>query len=276
MNRVDTDETSEKKVIARINRYSTLRAAERAIEPSVRGRRDLPTATVGRDLLVELRKTSQIIRDSENGEPPEALQMFDGIDHTLTEFAFLLRQIISRTPMIQLRTTLPSIAEQFRVEAIALLEVSLEGDDIDDCPMLLIDFLITLLSSSQGVGVKSMSADPCTICPTVERLSSEWNTQRNSQAEDEALEFRNAAVETLQLDDLEPMVKRMRKRKRTLRYRYFHPELLRSIVGYNLAVANRFKAVLNQSRARGQLLDDALGSLRALDEPDPETERADG
>jgi hypothetical protein len=266
--RVEQHETSEREVIARINRYSKLRAAERAIEPSVRVRRDLPTAILGRDLLVDLRKASQIAR--EGGADPirqTLIAMVEEIDETLVGFALQLKRIINQTPMIQLRASLPAIAEQFRVEAVALLEVCLEADDIDDCPMLLVDFLITLLSTSQGAGIKAVSSDPCIASQTVERFSNEWLNHTSEENELLAAEFRNAAVEVLNLEDLERLVKKMREKKRPLRYKYFHPEILRSIVAYNLAVANRFKIVINQSRERDRALEEALGNLRALDEP---------
>lgn len=270
VDRVDTHQTSERDVIARINRYATLRAAERAIEPSVRDRRKLPTASIGRDLLFSLRGASKAVHDG-GGDTGAVQSLIEDIDNTLTEYAQQLKTIINETPMIQLRASLPSIADQFRVEAIALLDVCLEQEEIDECPMLLVDFLITLLSSSQGHSVRSMSSDPCCASPTVERLCDEWKDKTDLQAEDLALEFRNAAIEALSLDDLEPLIQRVRDLKHPLGYRYFHPDVLRGIVGYNLAVANRFTSVMDQSREHDRTLTEALANLRARDAP-----KADG
>lgn len=264
---------SEKDVVGRINRYSSLRSVERAISPSVRRR--LPLADAGRrqGVLVRLQRLLDGVF-ARGAAPVEAAIDVAGlreVDVELDAFAGQLASTLRRTPLAQFRATLPSVVSSHRGDAVALLDFWLEQMSPGDDPLHLVDYLITLLSTDEVDGQITVVHDPVTVSAGVERavrgLQGAWAPPDEKRAHDAASTLRASSVEVLHAVDLEPMVVDMRALKASAADVYFHRELLRSAVQYNATVKNRLAALLEIDRAQDASVVRTLEALRALDTP---------
>lgn len=258
---------SPRHVIERINRFSTLRAAERALKPSVRRRRELPSASVGRDLLVRLRHLlahTRGKRTREENAPPAAAELAR-IDERLDLFSRQLRATADRSPMAQLRATLPSIAYEHPEEVAALLDLCLEGDASPATRLPLVDYLVTLLASDHGYTRKSLIRDPSEVSRQVAARCRRLANEPEEVGLEIAQTFDRAIREVAELDNLEEIVQRMRVYKAKLDGRIFIPSVLRSVVAYNLAVSNRIEALLDRERERARAAEAMFLALDALD-----------
>ena len=270
----------EKAVVRLINRYSSLRAAERALRPSVRDRRSLPTAALGRDLVATLQSHLEQVRAlgaREDEEPScveeEVEQVWTSlrvIEAELADFVVKLGAIIKSTPIAQLRSTLPAVAAQYRAEAKALLDICLEVTDFETEPPFLVDYLITVLSSATTGGHRAIRYDPAQISPGVVSRCAEYEASFSTEGAERASltsrALRNATMEVLVIDELEGMVGPMRELKRELGESFFDRDVLRSIVHYNVSVGNRFHTLFELEREQDVAAERTIAALEALDE----------
>lgn len=256
-----------KDLASRITRYSNLRAAERAVAPTVRSRSGLPSYHVGRGLLEDLQALRAALLDGDalHRDNPIAAQL-SGVDGDLDDFSASLCKVIEATPMVQFRATLPGTVEQAREEAEALLDLCLEPGRPGAWPRALIDYVTTLLAvSNTERGTKVIQCDPCEVTARLAALSREQARQSSGELERACKALRDAAIELLSHDDLEPTIRRMRDLKDELGDAMLHPEVLRAVVAYNVATHNRLLEILSAAREFDRAADEALESLRALD-----------
>ena len=256
-----------KELASRISKYANLRAAERAITPTVRGRARLPSFRLGGEILDSLQRLRQAVdqRSSSIGGVSVA-NLAANIDRDLETFAEALATVINKSPMVQLRATLPGTVRQAREEVEALLDFCLEPGRFTPFPRALVDYMITLLSTAGAdEGRKMIQNDPSQVTKRVEALSLEQASLRHSGVDNACSVLRVAAVDLVSMDDLESIIRRMREIKDDLCERLLHPEVLRSVVAYNVAIHNRLLIILSAAREFDQAAHQTLASLRALD-----------
>jgi hypothetical protein len=262
-------EPSERDVIQRISRFSSLRATERALRPSVRLRRAHATPS---DLgLMLLRDLQELMAD--DGNPStlcarDAKGLLADIDDRLDQLDRALDSLIDETPISEFRANLPSIADSNRAETMALLDFCLSTPTRRCRHLSLIDYVITLLSSRREGNTRCLRSDPVQASPGLSALCDRLKNERSDF--DAAREFREASFSILDVQSVVPLIERMRSLKADLGQALFAPETLRSVVGYNLAVSNRLGSLLEADRAHDRDIETTLQNLRALDER-PET-----
>jgi hypothetical protein len=251
-------------VVRRINRYSTLRGAERALSPSIRlseaGEPDGP----GVDLLVKLRKLLLDVR-AVGGPTPDLPERLDEVDAQLAAMTDRVRARLTSTSMAHLRSTLPLIARDARGEASALLDFCIDDAGVAPEHAPLVEYLVTLLSCSQDRGAQIVRCDPTRVTASVERLCHRARSEADGESDRAARELFRAAFEVTGLRDLVPLVRRMRNVKSELGDRLFTTEVLRNAVAYNVAVANRIEVLMEIERLRDERERRLLDELRALD-----------
>lgn len=285
--------TRARRVVMRIARYSALRSAERALIPSVRRRGGLPSIRLGQELIGELHKLLDHVTkgksahdasgDWGSGVLQAALTEEDragsseletlttelvAIDEGLDQIARELRALAARTPLGQLRATLPGTTCERPSETAALLDLYLEDLTLGSEPPFLVDYMITLLASSRAPGLRTLRADPCTVSPGVEALCAAAEERHNERSRDFAESFRAASLELLGLEDLEGVILRVREKKSRLGACFFSREVLRSVVNYNIAVSNRLHELIEQERSSDFEVEQTLDALRKLDAAD--------
>ncbi len=264
---VDDQPLEPKNLADRVKRYSNLRAAERAVTPTVRGRTLLPSYRLGHELLDDLQRLKGAIRDGQTTvEGVSVDDLAASIDRDLDAFGTALSGVISATPMVQFRATLPGTAEQAREEVQALLDFCLNLDHFEVWPRALIDYTISLLATETAPqGRRVIRTDPCQVTTIVEAQAREQGALRDDEVSHVCDRLRAATIDLLSEDDLEPTIRQIRELKNGLGRRLLHPEVLRSVVTYNVATSNRLLVILSAAREFDTAAEATLESLRALD-----------
>jgi hypothetical protein len=265
------DSSSEKDVVARINRYSQLRSVERAVRPSVRRRISLAGAGRRQDLLHRLQQLLEQVRvahGSDRGQAGERAEMAS-LDAELDDLARELANTVRRMPLAHFRATLPVVVAAHRNDAVALLDFWLETLDWKADPLYLVEYLITLLATEVVDGHTSLVCDPASVSAGVERACERQAAEGDEGRVREAASLlRRTSMHVLAEDDLEDTIVAMRAVKANARGCFFDRDLLRSIVQYNTTVKNRFAALESAVSDRRGVVERTLAALRALDPPE--------
>ncbi len=131
-------------VLARGRRFGALRAAQRALVPSVRGPEKLPPIAAVRELRDDLQALIGELRES-GGTINVAGDRVAAIDAALDRYAIQLREVADGIAISQFRASLTEADFERREEVAALLDLLLEEDDGIVKRLTLIDYLITAL-----------------------------------------------------------------------------------------------------------------------------------
>ncbi len=259
----------EVEIVSRIVRYSSMRSVERALMPSVRRRRSLPTRLTGSDLFERLQKLQEQVHPSDGADSPAlggiALELQE-IDRGLARFHDQLVELIDGTPIMQLRSTMPAMMARGRRDVISLLDLCLDAYDAgcEARKPFLVDYLITLLSRRTVQGVSTLVSDPCLASPGVVQRCEAGERKGDFRALEMAQHFRDAAIEILDLDDMSGIISRMRKVKIAMRETLYHRDVLRAVVTYNIAAENRFRDLFELERDQDLALSQTLEALHKL------------
>ena len=264
----------ERDVATRIGRYARLRAVERALQPSVRRRFSLGGASARQDLVTGLQRLPEgLVRAGRAaGDAHERLaDAVRVVDHELDTLDRHLANAVRDTPLSHFRSTLPHVVDRHRNDAAALLDFWLGHIRLDEEPIFLVDYLITLLATEEVDGRVTLVHDPATVTDGVDRACSELADDvarpEDLTARDVAEALRASSVAVLAQDDLQDTIVAMRELKVQARARFFDRDFLRSVVQYNATVKNRFAALAAEATPKRGVVDRTLEALRALDAP---------
>jgi hypothetical protein len=221
-------------VMARVRRFAALRAARRALVPSVRSIDVFPPVEPLRGVQGQLK---ELVARLQQGRADDLANVsLNGIDEVLDSFANGLRQVADDVPLPQYRATLTETARDQREEVVALLDLVLE--DLPGIPkrLNLIDLLITLLAIAKEGDSWSTVIDPPNVSERTRALSI------NAPACDpdllnQILARFQKACETLNAGgDFEAVRTEIGSFKKKIGNYLFVPEVMRCVVSYNLAV----------------------------------------
>jgi hypothetical protein len=252
---------------ARARRFATLRAAQRALVPSVRSPEALPPQEPIRAIRDQIRALLACVGDATGsdaladvGRSPE----LDAIDDALDGYAYQLAFVADHVPVAQFRASLPELAGEQRQEVIALLDVLLEDEGATEARLSLLDYVVTLLCTARQDGQWTLVADPSTVS---EGTRTRAFTQPLGDPELEAEivgRFRSATERLNEGEDFENVVREMQAYKKSIIPHFFAPEVLRCVVAYNLALRHIRDRALAQARALDREVDVQI-------RPEPET-----
>jgi len=232
---------------ARLRRYARLRAAERALMTCGRFQESLAMAQAARDVAARMRAGLEGVSAGATGAPSPERELA-ALDAALADYSRSLRQTLARTPVADLRASLPGAALLYREEVEALLDLCLEDRASAFENLDRIDYLMTLLSSRMQNAAQSVIADAAKASPRLSALSAAVQRKLGDTGREPAEEIHSAAQAVVDMDDLGETVERMRVFKHSLDLRFFLPDVLRAVVDYNAAIANQLQALLDQER----------------------------
>jgi hypothetical protein len=269
--------------LARVRRFGSLRAAQRAITPSVRSGEALPDRSEVRRLRERLQPLYDGARPGTSSRTELPRAELAAIDAALDAMAQTLRAALKKISMAQLRATLEPLEGDQRREAIALLDLCLEDEENLGPWLPMTDLLITRLASTECDGLRTVVTDPVDLSPRLRELCAAAEG-RDEAAQAEAVSFFCSAAERIRTDDeFDAVVREVFMIKQQLKLRFFAPEVLRCIVFYNVTVANQRGEALRAARAEDRELEDetqpmaaASGSSRPLTVPSHRTRSAPG
>ena len=253
----------------RARRFATLRAAQRALVPSVRSPESLPPLEPIRAIRDQIRALLD-----RTGEPAAAHSRsqavretgLDGIDDALDGYAYQLRYVADHVPVAQFRASLPEMAREQRAEVIALLDLLLEDDEGLAARLSLVDYLITLVCTARQNDQWNLVADPSTVS---EGTRTQAFTQPIGDPEVEAeimRRFRTATERVNTGEDFEAVVREMQRFKQEIAAHFFAPEVLRCVVAYNVSLRHIRDRELSRVRALDRDADREIGGAAEPDE----------
>lgn len=264
----DQIQLSRAAVVARARRFSALRAAQRALAPSVRSLEALP----GPDDAVALRGKLRPLVAATEPDPETGAsegvsvtrERLGEIDTALDDFEAQLRKGIDAVPPAQFRACLPSLVQEQRREALALLDVC-AGDKAGLAGRLpLLDLLVTRLSTAEQSGLRTVVYDPADLTPRLRELCAEAELlARDVQAR--ATAFLCEAAERVRsgAEAADQAVREVSAFKQELGRHLFAPEILRCVVQYNVCAGNQRERHMRTVRDMDREIDALLPEPKA-------------
>lgn len=247
----------------RVRRFAALRAAQRALAPSVRSPESLPPLEPIRAIRDQLRAQLARIGDpAHSGPPPKPGGVgppdLAAIDAALNGYAHQLRRVADDVPVAQFRASLPELAKEQREEVIALLDLLLEDRAGIASRVALIDYLITLLCTARQDGVWRVVIDPPNVSELTRQLSLDAPLCERELEAAILNRFQSASQSLQRLTsggDSGSLLREIAAYKREIVDYFFLPEVLRCIVSYNLAGRLLRDQQLSQVRAQDREVD---------------------
>lgn len=242
-------------IVARVRRFATLRAAQRALSPSVRSPETLPALAPLRSLRNQLQALMAAVESRDKGEATDAtLDSFEA-DMALDGYARQLRLVADGVGLPQLRASLPELAKEQRDEVVALLDLLIEEDEGLEARMPVIDYLITLLCVVRQGESWSMIVDPPNVSEGT-RARSLGAPPCDSELQNEIFKrFLNATEQLKAGGNADSVLGDMRRYKLEIGAYFFAPEIMRCLVSYNLEVRSHREAQISAIRAMDREVD---------------------
>ena len=238
----------------RLRRFASVRSAQRALTPSVAQLREDSAQTRGqkvRQQLEQLAAQWKALDAADSPDPDEIDAVCSGFDQVDTELSSIsdeLRLYADGVHAVQLRSTLPEIARCHRREICGLLDLLIEDAEGLERRRATIEYVVTLLSTSDESGTRKIAYDPAKLTPAMQSLCEQIETDCGAISEEYELAFFEAANVDDSVDVF-ARVRELRDKKQELGTACFLPGVLRAIVTYNVRMANQMSCVVSTSRA---------------------------
>lgn len=252
----------------RVHCFASLRAAQRALEPSSIDPlwADVQALRGIRERLGSLNTCLE--KPEAYGEPdPVAIheELFE-VDGALDGFARVLVAKLEALPLAQLRASLSAETAQQRVEATALLHLCMRGEPTLLRHLSVVDLLITLLSVTRRDEYWVLEADPASLDETISSRC--WAAgECDPEVERRITRRFQEAAESLTGDvDGAAVLREMTAYKAEIAGFYFVPAVLRCVIGYNVAARNHIEQRQRESRARDASIDEEMGIFGSAEE----------
>ncbi len=245
----------QEQLLARFDRFASLRAARRALEPSLRSPDELGDA----ELTQEIRRRLQLLKRKFQGRgdagelagPEEVQQVADDlreVDAGLERVASRLRQIAEGISLRQHRSVLPQLVREQPDEVLGLLELCAEDDAGLPNRMSLVEYLFTLLCIRRRNGVWSVVEEPTNLSTRIQRCCASAAESDLGETGEIVERFRSAAERLKGGEDIGAVIREMADYKASLAGRFFQPDVLRSILRYNVFVRNLREEEIRRER----------------------------
>lgn len=164
-----------------------------------------------------------------------------------------MREIVFKVPVAQLRSTLPECIPHDRRGVLDLLDLMLGAELLEmggtRARIPSIDYLITLLCI---VGSDQPPLDPVQLTPRLHELCGRSGVDYDPRLPEIEAEFFHAA-DMYEADARGDLQRALMARKAELGSSYFAPQILRSIVTYNIALLQRIDEEVLASQDWGSL-----------------------
>jgi len=258
----------------RVQRFASLRAAQRALNRSLHPSELALANQQGRQILIELQALSSRAEEAECSPRSEREKASDRddlrrMDLLLHDISLRTRELLESLEICHLRSTASLIAAQHPDEIRGLIDLLLEGDLEDDKNLRTIEYLITVLSSEERDGRRILVREPSEVSPRLREIAQ----QQLADGDAEYLVAEKTFDNTMSIAHADPDIgatrDRIRRYKEKLGSRVLHPRILKAAVSYNVSMWNRVAGLVDGGRSIDCLADDLLGSEPAEEGLDP-------
>jgi hypothetical protein len=218
-----------------VKRYSALRAALRALTPSI-----------------VFRQQSELEREFLPEDHPVA-PLLAKVDASFESLAHKLRDTLLGIPIAQLRASLPEAREQHPAELCSLLDVCLEDEPRLEALWPYVDYLVTLLATEQADGRKWLRRDPAALTRRLAAMTARAGESLGPEGAALEQELEQMCAELERGDEIEPIFGRLGALKKRHYREVLAPPVLAALVRCNVAVANRIEELRQANRTVEQL-----------------------
>lgn len=258
----------------RVRHFARLRGAHRALAPSSAeplGEADPAVIRSIRECLHALK--AQV--DQPDAEVAVSRAELQELDESLDAYQKALVGWVARLPLAQLRASLSSDTHAQRVEASALLQICLETEAVPNRLLPIVDYLITLLSTSQRDGTWVMDLDPADLNDVLRARCAAGHLETSAESRI-TRRFQAAAEQLASAEDASNLIREISAYKVEVAGFYFVPSILRCIVGYNIAARNHFQKRVQRGRQLDAEIDGDFGLFAPLQADDPRAAKPAG
>ena len=259
-------------VSLRVKRFATLRAAHRALAPS--SSQTLIQLEAG--VAAPLREKLRLLAAAYTGEaasPMSSAPDLAEVDAEQAAYRKALLDVLDGLALQQLRSSLSGETHVQRVEVTGLLRLCLEAEPQLHRYICQVDFLITLLCASLRDGRWVVDVDPLELNDEVVRRGQNVSDLPPDQRSAIAARFDEAARRLELAEDPTALTRQTSSYKREIALHYFVPEILSSVVRYNIAARNHWEDRARRGREVDARIDDELGLFAPLLDEDPRSRR---
>ena len=159
---------AEQAIPDRIQSFALLRAAQRALARCMHPALLNPVREQGRQLLIQLQSLSEgpspdaLASDEQGAAAEEALAE---VDRLLAHQTGMTLEVVGDLEFAHLRAEGRQVCASHPDEVRALVDVMLAGDLTRDKHLRLLEYLITMLSSEEWDGRRTVVNEPCALTP---------------------------------------------------------------------------------------------------------------
>ena len=247
----------------RVDRYASLRAAFRAISPSLHPEKSVELQERVQELGSRVRHVATPDKEAQEGSRAVLRPSLEAIDWELDDFSRELLSLVSELSMSQLRATLPALQARNPDELLALLDVCIADERNLSRRLNLLDYLITLASTDTDSALKRVARDPATLTPALEALCEKAGVCPAEAVAELTREFDAGRAEIERGEPIGPARQQLRRLKKTAATRLLAPQVLRANVAFNGALWNRLEELKEIDRTLETAESQELESLES-------------
>jgi len=255
--------TADFELRERIQAFSQLRAAQRALARCMHPAVLAPVREQGRQLLIQLKA----LDDHETtGALPSAEADLADVDRLLSHQIGQTLEVVASLDFVQVRSSGALLCSTYRDETSALIDLVLEGDLSANHSLRLIEFLVTMLATEESDGRRRAVHEPSELTPGLSRVAQERVSDLGQRFRaglstlENATESLNRGVDQHELRD------ELRACKKQLGVDILHPRVLATAVAYNVAMWNQVAAQIDSTLAIDEFADDLLAEFSGAPE----------
>ncbi len=245
------------KIRGRTQKFTSLRAAQRALARIVHPAVLSDVREQGRQLLIEL----QALSEWRKGGDPD----FAGVDALLADQTTQTLELIGRVEFSQLHAKAHRLCLDHPDEVCSLVDVLTEGDLSQDKNLRLLEYLITMLSVEEWNGRRTLVKEPTEIAPGLRALTRQALADPSIDAEASERFLEDAMSRLIRGTDHHVIRDEVRDYKQKLGRDFLHPRILPRVAAYNVAMWNQVAARIDGDLAVDQLADELLADLPQQD-----------
>lgn len=235
----------------RVERFSLLRASQRALARCVHPSALDPLRQQGRELLIRIQAFDA---DGEGSLGEIDRMLGDHLGGTL--------ELLGKLEFAQLRAAGPELCRDKPEEMRALVDVMLLGKLAGDREVRLLEYVITMLCADDEDGRRTLAHEPHELTPGLRAITQRQAEDARFDARSAVTRLQEAAAGLMRGDDHGALRDEVRGFKQELGARMLHPRVLVAAVEYNIAMANQVSARIDSTLALDQLADDLLADLK--------------
>jgi hypothetical protein len=220
----------------RVDRYDSLRAAFRAISPSLHPEKSVELQERVQELGSRVRHVATPDEEAQEDSRAVLRPSLEAVDWELDDFSRELLSLVSELSMSQLRATLPALQARNPDELLALLDVCITDERNISRRLSLLDYLITLASTDTDSALKRVARDPATLTPALEALCEKAGVCPADAVAELTSEFDAGRAAIERGEPIGPARQHLRRLKKTAAARLLAPKVLRANVAFNVSL----------------------------------------